>query len=180
MKITSLQEYGMRCLLKLAEGGTSQPVQIRSIAEKEGLSTDYVGKILTRLRKSGLVRSVRGLKGGYVLTREAEKISIGEAIMALSENPVELSHLKRDLCRQFPGNRKECVHLRSCSVRQIWSMVIVQVFSNLNRIPISKLLGTENEVQEALMDHVKKAAASPIQWVNGKGQLNEIKEEVKA
>jgi DNA-binding IclR family transcriptional regulator len=55
MKITALQEYGIRCLLQLAERGGDTPVRIRTIAEKEGISTDYVGKILTHLKKTGMV-----------------------------------------------------------------------------------------------------------------------------
>ena len=157
MKITALQEYGMRCLLQLALGGEGKPMQIRGIAEREGLSQDYVGKILTRLRKSGLVKSVRGLNGGYVLVKKPSEISVGAAIMVLSENPIQLNHLKRDLCGQFPGNRKECVHMRGCNVRQVWSMVMVQVYGSLNRIPLSSLLGPEHEVQNNLVAFLKKS-----------------------
>ena len=155
MKITSLQEYGLRCLLQLAEG-KGRPVQIRSISEMEGLSPDYVGKILTRLRKTGLVKSVRGLKGGYVLSKSPSEMSVGSVISSLSEHPIQLNHLKRDLCGQFPGNRKECIHLRGCNVRQIWSMIIVQVYGSLNQIPLSKLAGPEAEVQSQLMKFAKK------------------------
>lgn len=156
MKITALQEYGMRCLLQLAEGGSAYPIQIRTIADKEGLSSDYVGKILTRLRKYNFVKSVRGLNGGYVLTRDPSEIFVGDAMMALSEKPIEMNHLKRDLCGQFPGNLKECVHLRACSVRQIWSLIIMQVYGTLNRLPLSFLLGTESQVQNNLLDFMKK------------------------
>lgn len=145
MKITALQEYGLRCLLRLAEG-RDRPVQIHAIAEMEGISPDYVGKILTRLRKTGLVKSVRGLNGGYMLSKDPAEMSVGSVIQSLSENPIQLSRLKRDLCGQFPGDRKECVHLKACNVRQIWSMVILQVYGKLNQIPLSSLLGPESEV----------------------------------
>jgi len=165
MKITALQEYGMRCLLQLAEREGTKPIQIRTIAEKEGLSADYVGKILMRLRRYGFVKSVRGLNGGYVLSRTPEKISVGEALMSLSEKPVQLKHLKRDLCAQFPGNLKECVHLRACNVRKIWSIIILQVYGNLNRIPLSTLLGDETLVQSNLSEIFSSgnpAAAAPV------------------
>ncbi len=155
MKITALQEYGLRCLLQLAED-SGKPVQIRTIAEMEGLSQDYVGKILTRLRKSGLVKSVRGLKGGYVLAKKPAEISVGSAILSLSENPIQVNHLKRDLCGQFPGNRKECIHLRACNVRQVWTMVILQVYGNLNKIPLSFLTGPEGTVQNNIVKFIKK------------------------
>ena len=137
-------------------------MQIRAIAEREGLSQDYVGKILTRLRKMGLVRSVRGLNGGYVLCKNPNDLSIGTAIMALSENPIQLNHLKRDLCGQFTGNRKQCVHLRGCNVRQVWSMVMIQVYGNLNRIPLSSLIGSEVEVQNQLLNYLKRPTTPEI------------------
>jgi len=155
MKITALQEYGLRCLLQLAEG-QGHPVQIHAIAKMEGISPDYVGKILSRLRKTGLVKSVRGLNGGYVLSKNPEEMSVGSVIQSLSERPIQLNHLKRDLCGQFPGNRKECVHLKACNVRQIWSMVILQVYGKLNQIPLSSLLAPESEVHENLTKLVKE------------------------
>ncbi len=155
MKITSLQEYGMRCLLQLAEGD-GKPMQIRAIAGREGLSQDYVGKILTRLRKTGLVKSVRGLNGGYVLVKSPADISVGYAIQSLSEHPIKMDHLKRDLCGQFPGNRKECIHLRGCNVRQVWTMVMLQIYKNLNQISLASLIGPEIEVQNNLIKIMKK------------------------
>lgn len=151
MKITALQEYGMRILLQLAViGSDSKPIHIRMIAGREALSIDYVEKILTRLRKSGLVKSVRGPNGGYVLVRKSETISIGEAIMALTEKPIQLNHLKKDLCAQFPGSRTKCIHLGGCAIRQLWSMVIAQLYGSLNQIYLSDLLGSESIVQNRL------------------------------
>lgn len=163
MKITALQEYGLRILLQLAEGRDSkEPVRIRAIAEKEALSVDYVEKILTRLRRGGLVKSVRGLKGGYALVAGPDKISLGEAMTALTERPIQMNRLKKDLCGQFPGNRMECVHLRGCTIRQVWSMVVMQIYSNLNRIFLSDLIGSENEVQARLMPMIQKMRAGEI------------------
>lgn len=152
MKITALQEYGLRILLQLAEGESKcQPMRIRTIAEKEALSVDYVEKILTRLRRAGLVKSVRGLNGGYALIRNPEKVSLGEAMMALTERPIQIKRVKRDLCGQFTGNKSQCMHLRSCAIRRIWSMVMLQVYNNLNRIYLSNLFGKESVVQNRLL-----------------------------
>lgn len=150
MKITALQEYGMRCILQLAMGGTDHPQTTGSIAEKEGLSREYVEKILFQLRKTGLVKSVRGIKGGYILTQNPNDISIGKVIMVLSEKPVRLDRIKEDLCRQFPGKENQCIHLSSCTIRMLWSMILVQVYGILNKLPLSFLIGTEEEVQQRL------------------------------
>ena len=91
-----------------------------------------------------------------MLSKDPEEMSVGSVILSLSEKPIELSHLKRDLCGQFPGDRKECVHLKACNVRQIWSMVVLQVYGKLNQISLSSLLGPEAEVHDNLTKLIKK------------------------
>lgn len=161
MKITALQEYGMRCLLQLAAGGMVHPQTTTSIARKEGLSRDYVEKILFQLRKANMVRSVRGINGGYVLCRNPEKVSIGEAILALSEKPVRINKVKMDLCKQFPGQKTKCVHITGCAIRMLWSLVLLQVYGVLNRLPLTFLIGTENEVQNRLLTVAQKVGEIP-------------------
>jgi len=156
MKITSLQEYGMRCLLQLAIGGMNHPQTTTSIAQKEGLSRDYVEKILFQLRKADVVKSVRGINGGYILNRNPEDISIGQALMALSEKPIRLNRIKNDLCKQFPGKKQECVHMNSCAIRMLWSMAMVQLYAVLNHLPLSFLIGPEEEVQRRLINVFEK------------------------
>ena len=152
MKITALQEYGMRCLLQLATGGLDHPQTTTSIAQREGLSRDYVEKILFQLGKANLVKSARGINGGYVLTRKPEDLSIGEVIMALSEKPIRVNRVKGDLCKQFPGKKAKCVHLSSCAIRMLWTMIVTQVYGVLNHVPLSFLMGTEEEVQRRFLD----------------------------
>ena len=75
MKITSQEEYGLRCLLQLARTPQGQIVSVKEIGIKEGLSSAYVEKLLRILSKTGLVHSVRGLKGGYVLNRPPSAVT---------------------------------------------------------------------------------------------------------
>ena len=151
MKITALQEYGIRCMVQLAsEEGGSLPRTTSSIAEKEGLSRDYVEKILFQLSKVKMVESVRGMNGGYILRKNADKISVGEIVMALSEKPVRMKQVKKDLCPQFPGKKNRCVHISGCAVRLLWTMVVTQVYGVLNHLPLSALVGSEEEIQKRL------------------------------
>ena len=152
MKITALQEYGVRCIYQLALQSNDHPQTTSSIAKKEGLSRDYVEKILFQLRKSDIVHSVRGIHGGYVLSRASKDISLGEIVQALSEKPVRSDHVKEDLCKQFPGKDKQCVHLGGCVIRSVWTLVITQMYEILNQFPLSFLLGSEAEVAQRLKD----------------------------
>ncbi len=160
MKITALQEYGIRCLLQLAAAKDKGPQRTTTIAEKEGLSRDYVEKILFQLRKAKVVKSTRGINGGYILEKDPDKISIGEVIQVLSEKKVRMNRIKTDLCKQFPGKENQCVHLNQCAIRTLWSMIMLQVYGVLNHLPLSFLLGTEQEVQGRLMEVAQKWSTS--------------------
>src|SRR5262245_18829470 len=85
MKITAQEEYGLRCLLRLAQAGEGQSLTIPEIATKEGLSPPYVAKLLAVLRQAGLIESVRGRAGGYRLARVAASINLGAVLLVLGE-----------------------------------------------------------------------------------------------
>src|SRR5271165_5441788 len=85
MKITAQEEYGLRCLLRLARVHRGLPLTIPEIAAAENLSVPYVGKLLTVLRQAGLIDSVRGRTGGYHLSRPPAEIHLGAVMRTLGE-----------------------------------------------------------------------------------------------
>lgn len=114
MRISALEEYGLRCLLVLARAGTGGRLSITEIAEIEGLSAPYTSKLLSILRKSGLVVAERGRSGGFSITREPDKINLYEIITALG-GPI----INPDHCEKFTGQLDACVHLDNCSVHEV-------------------------------------------------------------
>ncbi len=118
MKITAQEEYGLRCLLQLARHKGPEPLTVGHIAEAEGLSIPYVGKLLAALRQGALVESVRGRSGGFVLSRPAAEITAGEALRALGGQLFE-----PEFCEVHHGANEVCVHLGRCSIRSLWSVV---------------------------------------------------------
>ena len=90
MKISTRVEYGMLALADIAlyaENGTS--VSAPDIAERQSISQKYLEQILTQLRQAGLIRAQKGLRGGYALSREPDKISIAEILNALDNSILE-------------------------------------------------------------------------------------------
>src|SRR5712692_973158 len=85
MKITAQEEYGLRCLLRLARASRDEPLTIPEIAAAEHLSVPYVAKLLSVLRQAGLIESVRGRYGGYHLVEEPSEIRLGPVLRALGE-----------------------------------------------------------------------------------------------
>ncbi len=147
MKISRLEEYGLRCILQLAQNaGTS--IHIEQIASREGLSKAYVAKIMSPLRRAGLVRSVRGVRGGYELTRSPESITLTEALFALKAIEVD-----EGFCLMHRGNCLRCVHTPDCGIRAMWLLVTEQAYHSLSHITLAQLLGKEAVVEKRIRKH---------------------------
>jgi Rrf2 family protein len=138
VKITAMQEYGLRCILQLAaqEGGAL--LSVKEIARRERLTPVYVEKILVTLRKAGLVKSRRGVKGGYVLSRRSVKISVAEVLGSLGQ--VDLG---QNLCKRFTGKTEQCVHSGRCGVRQVWVVLTRAIYGFLSRLSLDQLVRGE-------------------------------------
>ena len=145
MKITAQEEYGLRCLLQLARSPQHQVVRVKDIAAKEGLSNAYVEKLLRLLSQSGLVHSVRGVKGGYVLNRPSSAITLGEVVRALGT--VQTTD---HICRQFTGLEATCVHFNDCGIRSVWSGLTTYIQNFMDQTTLSSLLENEYTVSERI------------------------------
>jgi len=114
MRITAIEEYGLRCLLTLARRGPGQQLSVAEIAEMEGLSVPYTSKLLSILRKVGLVTAVRGRSGGFTIVRPLDQISLYEVMTALGGPLIDPRH-----CQKHSGQLEQCVHINDCSVQDI-------------------------------------------------------------
>lgn len=142
MKITALEEYGIRCLLQLARNAESpKPMTVRQVANGEGLSMAYAEKLLIMLSRARLAESTRGVHGGYRMTRPPERVTLGEVIRALEGFPAPTA-----VCERFTGNADCCVHTDNCGLRAVWNRVSHQVERLLNQVPLSALLESEERV----------------------------------
>ncbi|MEH6937079.1 Rrf2 family transcriptional regulator [Bacillus sp. JJ664] len=91
MKISTKGRYGLTVMIELAKRYCDKPISLKSIANAQNLSEHYLEQIISLLRNAGLVKSIRGAYGGYILTKEPNEISAGEVITALegSLSPIE-------------------------------------------------------------------------------------------
>jgi Rrf2 family protein len=135
MKLSPLEEYGLRCLIQLARRSSAQPVTIRQISESEGLSTAYVGKLMFLLQKGGLVNSTRGVQGGYLLAQPAEQTSLESIFQALDPGVFD------DVCDKFTGNESACVHNGACAIKHVWHGLSEHINSYLKKVSLRDLAG---------------------------------------
>ena len=142
MRLTANEEYGMRCLVRLAYADfAGQALTIPEISQAEGVSPAYAAKILRVLRKGGFVKAARGKEGGYTLARPAEEIMIGQAMAALGGRLFET-----DFCDSHTGQVAICTRSVDCSVRSLWRAVQVAVDGVLSKATLRDLLQNEEEM----------------------------------
>ena len=91
MKLSTKGRYGLRAFIDLAVWGENEPISLTSIAERQDISVSYLEQLMAKLKKAGLVNSIRGVNGGYVIAKPAEEISVGDVLRALEGDlaPVE-------------------------------------------------------------------------------------------
>lgn len=140
-----MEEYGLRCMLQLAMAQTDEPVSVALVAESEGLSTEYAGKLLNLLRQAALVESIRGRNGGFLLARAPEEISLAEILRVFSPELFDVEY-----CNRFTGAEESCVHTTSCALRPVWWTLSGMVTKTLESISLMDLLCEESEMQEEL------------------------------
>lgn len=143
MKITALQEYGLRCMVQLAGQAEGTPLTVRHIAGREKLTPVYVEKILVHLRRAGLVRSLRGVNGGYVLVKTPDQISVAEVLGTLGR-----LDLGGEMCDRFKGSAENCVHSSDCSLRPLWGFLSRSVYGFLEKLSLLQLVQSEPQVLE--------------------------------
>ena len=134
MRISAVEEYGLRCLLALARQGQGKQLSIPEIAEMEGLSVPYVSKLLAILRKAGLVTAERGRAGGFTIARPLDQISVYEVLVALGGPLIDPAH-----CQKHTGQLDQCIHLENCSVHDVLGGLAGYVKEFLSRTTLQDL-----------------------------------------
>jgi Rrf2 family transcriptional regulator, iron-sulfur cluster assembly transcription factor len=114
MQITRTEEYGLRGLLFLVKHAPERAVLVSEISKGQKIPEPFLAKIFQRLSKAGLLRSTRGAKGGFLLSKPAHQITMREVIEAL-EGPIALNR-----CLLKEG---ECEEERDCPLHPVWKEV---------------------------------------------------------
>ena len=116
MKVSTRGDYACRALLSLALHGGERPTSVRDIAERTSLPQPYLEQILLALKGAGLVRSKRGVGGGYVLARAPEEITLAQIVSAV-DGPIVVGDFGE------PHKNGACDHEGQCVLLSIWANV---------------------------------------------------------
>ena len=159
MKITAQEEYGLRCLLRLAQSREGHSLTIPEIAAAEGLSVPYVAKLLSVLRQGGLIESVRGRAGGYRLAEAPAEIPLGAVLMVLGEPLFD----DPGYCQRHAGTESNgsCVHHGSCTLRMLWLTLEQWMRHTLDQITLADLLQSGGQIAELLRSRLAETILEP-------------------
>jgi len=148
MRVRTEIEYALRCLILLAHsqrnaeraegpGARAKPISVGTMAKRERLSRDYVEQIFLRMRRGGLVKSVRGVQGGYLLKLSPEDIDVSDVYEALYGSVLE------NPCNQM---KSECKHTPArCRMYSMWNDLEHHLSMQMSRWTLQRLAEGEGE-----------------------------------
>lgn len=145
MKITAQEEYGLRILIRIASCKDSEGMSIPQLSETEQLSQHYIAKLTRILRMANFIRSTPGNRGGYVLSKSADKIVIKNVLEALG------TPLDKEFTDENGAVMRFCTNSVDCSSRSLWQMIQMTVNNLLERITLQDLV-TENDTKSTIFD----------------------------
>ncbi len=156
MKITAQEEYGLRCLLRLAKADTGS-ITLPEVAAAEGLSVAYVAKLMAVMRNAGILDSVRGRSGGYRLAKSADEIGLGSILLILGEPLFD----EVDYCQKHAGTAAPngvCTNHSTCTLKSLWQTLEHWIRHTLDQITLADLIRDERRVTELLRERLALAA----------------------
>jgi Rrf2 family protein len=145
MKFSAQEEYGLRCLIRIAKTKNPHGLTIPEISELEGISTANTAKLLRTLRLGNFIESTRGQTGGYKLCKPADEVIIGDVLEVLGGKLFE-----EDFCNLHTGTKAICTNSIDCSIRSLWGMIQTLLDGLLKKMTLQDLLGKEEKTKETI------------------------------
>ena len=148
MKLSTRSRYGTRLMLDMAQHYREGPIQLGDIAKRQEVSVKYLEQIIIPLKKAHYIESVRGRKGGHILTKPPEEITVGE-IVALLEAGTSLVECAEDIT--------VCERSDICPTRLLWKEAYEAMFDRLEAITLADLVERAKDMENKRLNQVPKS-----------------------
>ena len=147
MRLTTKGRFAVTAMIDVAMHGQGGPVTLSAVSERQRISLSYLEQLFGKLRRHGLVDSVRGPGGGYNLARGPETISVADVILAVDE-PIDATQC---------AGRENCLDDRRCMTHELWAGLNAHIFSYLRSVSLAELVRQQdapaNGGQVVMHDH---------------------------
>ena len=134
MKISTKTRYGLRALVDLAVYSETAQVPLVNIAQRQGLSVNYLEQVFSLLKKRNIVKSVKGAQGGYMLAREAHLITVGEVIRAIEGDIAIVDEENESPCESLLY-----ANLKKCLKDEVWDKINQSICEVIDQITLEDL-----------------------------------------
>ncbi len=131
MKLSTRSRYGTRLMVDLAQHYHLGAVPVRDVARRQGISVKYLEQLIIPLRKAGFITSVRGAKGGHVLSKSPEEITAGQIVRVLEKDSVLVE------CIADPNT---CERVDKCPTRTLWKIAGSALYRQLDSVTLADLI----------------------------------------
>jgi Rrf2 family iron-sulfur cluster assembly transcriptional regulator len=155
VKISTQSRYGLRALFDIAYQSAGLSTQVKDISARQAISPRYIEQIFQKLKRAGIIKSVRGPSGGYYLARKIDEISVGDVVRA-TEGAVELVRCSGAGTK----SKKECERIQTCVVRDVWAEASQRLMTYLDSVTLEDLCnearqrGVERLIDKHLMYYI--------------------------
>lgn len=140
MKLSTKGRYGLRAVLDIAINSKEDVVPLSEIALRQDISISYLEQLMSKLKKAGVVSSIRGAQGGYKLGKDPDKLSVGEILRALegSLDPVD--------CVVITGEGDSCNSSDNCVTKHVWMRISNSINNAVDTLMLSELIEKNDEI----------------------------------
>lgn len=134
MKLSTKGRYGLRAFIDIAIFGENEPVSLAHVAKRQDISISYLEQLMVKLKKAGLIVSIRGANGGYEIAKDQGRISVGDVLRALEGDlaPVD--------CAAFHEGTHVCAASDDCASKIVWKKINDSINETVNNIYIDELV----------------------------------------
>ena len=140
MKLSTKGKYGRRAMIDLAQFSGEEAVSISSISQRQSISESYLEQLFAKLRKAGLVLSIRGAQGGYRLAKPSDTISVGDVLRALEGN------LEAVECSAHTD--EGCQGADLCVTKYVWQRINESIAKTVDEMMLSQLVEESKKAQK--------------------------------
>lgn len=141
MKLSTRGRYGLKAMFQLSLYYGEGPIPLKQIADKQGLSENYLEQLFSILRKEGLVKSVRGAQGGYMLSREPKNITVGQVLRCLEGNMAPSDCV-------IDGEEIECEREEICVTKLVWIKIKDSIDEVIDSITLQDMKNDADQINK--------------------------------
>jgi Rrf2 family iron-sulfur cluster assembly transcriptional regulator len=135
MRLTTKGRFAVTAMIDVAMHNGDGPVTLAGVAERQKISLSYLEQLFGKLRRAGLVDSVRGPGGGYNLARASDVVSVADIITAVDE-PIDATQC---------GGKENCMDDRRCMTHELWAGLNAHIFTFLSSVSLEQLVRQQDK-----------------------------------